>query len=160
MMRGPKSHVHRRAPPDGGIETEVTPVAIKPWQKWPFVRGIYNMAENLVVGYRCLMRSADISMTEEEKEQDDSKFDRWVQQHLAKRGESVLMGIASFAGVALAIALFWCFPPCWWAGFQAGAAGRCKNTDRGCFENSHSGGLHGGCKPREGDTPHVLLPRR
>ena len=53
--------------PDGGIETEVTPVVMKPWQKWPFVRGIYNMAENLVVGYRCLMRSADISMTEEEK---------------------------------------------------------------------------------------------
>ena len=66
--------MHRRAPPDGGIETEVTPVVMKPWQKWPFVRGIYNMAENLVVGYRCLMRSADISMTEEEKEESESKI--------------------------------------------------------------------------------------
>ena len=73
-------------------------------------RGIYNMAENLVVGYRCLMRSADISMTEEEKAEDESKFDRWVQQHLGEKGESVLMGIASFAGVALAIALFLVLP--------------------------------------------------
>ena len=41
--------------------------------------------KTLAVGYRCLMRSADISMTEEEKEQDDSKFDRWVQQHLGEK---------------------------------------------------------------------------
>ena len=65
MMRGPKAMCIAVRRPDGGIETEVTPVVMKPWQKWPFVRGIYNMAENLVVGYRCLMRSADISMTEE-----------------------------------------------------------------------------------------------
>ena len=110
MMRGPKAMCIAVRRPDGGIETEVTPVVMKPWQKWPFVRDIYNMAENLVVGYRCLMRSADISMTEEEKAEDESKFDRWVQQHLGEKGESVLMGIASFAGVALAIALFLVLP--------------------------------------------------
>ena len=49
-------------------------------------------------------------MTEEEKAEDESKFDRWVQQHLGEKGESVLMGIASFAGVALAIALFLVLP--------------------------------------------------
>ena len=86
MMRGPKAMCIAVRRPDGGIETEVTPVVMKPWQKWPFVRGIYNMAENLVVGYRCLMRSADISMTEEEKAEDESKFDRWVQQHLGEKG--------------------------------------------------------------------------
>ena len=101
MMRGPKAMCIAVRRPDGGIETEVTPVVMKPWQKWPFVRGIYNMAENLVVGYRCLMRSADISMTEEEKEESESKFDRWVEQHLGEKGDAILMGVASFAGVAL-----------------------------------------------------------
>ena len=110
MMRGPKAMCIAVRRPDGGIETEVTPVVMKPWQKWPFVRGIYNMAENLVVGYRCLMRSADISMTEEEKEESESKFDRWVEQHLGEKGEAILMGVASFAGVALAIVLYLMLP--------------------------------------------------
>ena len=70
------------------------------------------------------------------------------------------MGIASFAGVALAIALFWCFPPCWWAGFQAGAAGRCKNTDRGCLKIAILVGYMAAVSRVKEDTPHVLLPRR
>lgn len=38
------------------------------WMKVPFIRGIFNMVDSLVFGYKCLMRSAELSGLDAEEE--------------------------------------------------------------------------------------------
>lgn len=63
MMRGLDCYSVAVRRPDGGIELEVKPD--KHLARWysrvPFVRGIFNFVSTLVLGYTCLMRSAEIS---------------------------------------------------------------------------------------------------
>ena len=71
------------------------------------------MVENLMNGYKYLMHSADIAMTEEEKEeekQNESKLDRWLDEHAGPKVQSVLMTLSACAGVVLAIFLFTFLP--------------------------------------------------
>ena len=62
-MRGVDCYSVAVRRPDGEIELEVTPD--KHLARWysrvPFVRGIFNFVSTLVLGYTCLMRSAEIS---------------------------------------------------------------------------------------------------
>lgn len=71
------------------------------------------MVENLMNGYKYLMHSADIAMTEEEKEeekQNESKLDRWLDEHAGPKVQSALMTLSACAGVVLAIFLFTFLP--------------------------------------------------
>ena len=71
------------------------------------------MVENLMNGYKYLMHSADIAMTEEEKEeekQNESKLDRWLDEHAGPKVQSALMILSACAGVVLAIFLFTFLP--------------------------------------------------
>ena len=70
MMRGLDCYSVAVRRPDGGIELEVKPD--KHLARWysrvPFVRGIFNFVSTLVLGYTCLMRSAEISGALDEEE--------------------------------------------------------------------------------------------
>ena len=72
MMRGPKGNAMSVRLPDGTIETEVEPfVPLKNKYKvlgWPIIRGVAGFIESMATGYKYLMKSADKTMTEEEKE--------------------------------------------------------------------------------------------
>lgn len=107
MMRGPEKMCVAVRQPDGAIFTEVSDVVQRPWRKWFFVRGIFNMADSLIGGYKCLMKSAEISMQEEEEE---TKFDKWIQSHFGKAGMDFIMALAALAGGMLAIVLFMVLP--------------------------------------------------
>ena len=61
------------------------------------------MVDSLVVGYGCLMKSAEKAGVEEEE---PSKFDRWLEQKLGDNMMKVLGGFAVVLGVALAAVLF------------------------------------------------------
>ena len=67
MMRGPKRTAMAVRDPDGKIVLEIFPTAVHDdkLHKTPFVRGIFNFVDSMKVGYKCLMRSAEISMPEE-----------------------------------------------------------------------------------------------
>ena len=77
MMRGPEKICCAVRRPDGTIDLSYSDVTTHWYNKVPLVRGVCNMVENLMNGYKYLMHSADIAMTEEEKEEekghDDSK---------------------------------------------------------------------------------------
>ena len=81
MMRGPEKICVAVRKPDGTIDLMMDQVKHHPWSKIPFLRGVLNMVENLVLGYRYLMHSADVSL-EGEEEEEPSKLEQWLQDHL------------------------------------------------------------------------------
>lgn len=106
MMRGPFLTSMATRLPDGSIDVETwnTHKGSKtPWtRKTPFIRGIFNMVDSMVVGYHCLMKSAEKAGVEEEP----TKFDKWLEEKLGDNLMKVLSGVAVVLGVALAAVLF------------------------------------------------------
>ena len=116
MMQGPKGAAVAVRTPDGSIDvTMKQPKHIREKIKflgWPILRGCVNFVESMIFGYQCLMLSAEKSGLEEIEadEENMSKFDKWLNDHLSKGVMSALSAVASVLGVALAFALFFYLP--------------------------------------------------
>ena len=112
MMRGPKLICCAVRKPDGTIETKIDPVkSYGIWKKIPLVRGAISMIENLIVGYRYMMYSAQVSMGDDyDPEEEETAFEKWVGDHLGKKAEDALMVCAAVLGGLLAILLFTVLP--------------------------------------------------
>ena len=70
MMRGPKVTAIAVRDPEGRMVLEKYPTKGNDRPKFcrlPFIRGIFNLYDSLVFGYKCLMRSAEIAGLEEEE---------------------------------------------------------------------------------------------
>lgn len=106
MMRGPFLTSMATRLPDGSIEVETWDThksGKTPWtRRAPFIRGIFNMVDSMVVGYSCLMKSAEKAGVEEEP----TKFDKWLEKKLGHNMMKMLGGFAAVLGVALAAVLF------------------------------------------------------
>ena len=71
MMRGPKKSAMAVRDPKGEmvIEEWENKVPKRPKIcKWPIVRGVFGFIDSMTAGYKCLMRSAEISFDEEAEE--------------------------------------------------------------------------------------------
>ena len=114
MMRGPKGNSMSVRLPDGTIETEVEPfVPLKNKYKilgWPIIRGVAGFIESMATGYKYLMKSADKTMTEEEKEEEMSKLDRWLTDHMGEKMMAVVGVISAILGAGLAFVIFMYLP--------------------------------------------------
>ena len=112
MMNGPKGSAIAVRKSDGSILVEPqTFKHVKDKYKIlgvPFIRGIVNYIETMVFGYKCLMRSADLSgqLEAEESPENMSKLDRWLNDHMGPKLLGVLSGIAMVLSVVIGIALF------------------------------------------------------
>ena len=111
MMRGPILSSMATRMPDGSIDVETWNTykdkKIHWTRKAPFIRGIFNMVDSMVVGYGCLMKSAEKAGVEDEA---PSKFDRWLEQKLGDNMMKVLGTVAVVLGVGLAAVLFVLIP--------------------------------------------------
>ena len=97
--------------------------------KLPFVRGIFNMYDSLTFGYKCLMRSADLSGIEEEEGEKKKEPGKWD-----KLFDKLLMPIATVLAVVLALGLFIYLPMQLWK-WIAGSSPIAENYyARACFE--------------------------
>ncbi len=103
MMRGPKQSAMAVRNPQGEIVLEKwdnvpadkKPSFIDKLKKVPVVRGVFNFASSMAMGYKSLMKSAEISGFEDEEEKESSK------------GLMAVVGvIAAILGVALSVGLF------------------------------------------------------
>lgn len=110
MMKGPGKYALAVRRPDGGIEVEEHTLKTHQWQKVPLVRGIFIFIDSLITGYKCLMRSAEISMPEDADAQEASKLDKWLEKHFGDKVMKAMMGIAAVLGVFLALTLFMVLP--------------------------------------------------
>lgn len=106
MMRGPTRMAIAVWAPGGRLQTEVEPVAKNPVARIPLVRGVYSFISSLLTGYKTILRSAEISMTEEEKAEEESALDRWLKARLGEKGMDLLLAASGLAGGLLAIVLF------------------------------------------------------
>lgn len=111
MMLGPDKWCLAVRTPNGEIVTEEHDTAKKKtWAKIPFVRGVFNFFNSMVMGYKTLMRSAELSMTEDEQEEELTKFDKWIDKRFGEKGTNAIMGISAVLGIVLALGLFMFLP--------------------------------------------------
>lgn len=115
MMRGPKKTMAAFRKTDGTIDLE----QIEPldWGKkykilrLPLIRGVVNMIDSLVTGYRALGMSADKALEGEEADEEElSKFDIWVNEHLGDKAVDVIMIISMIFAVIFCIGIFYYLP--------------------------------------------------
>lgn len=97
--------------PNGEIELEVweTPNTAQWYRRIPFVRGIFNFIHMLIVGYKTLMRSAELSGLEDEDEE-PSAFEKKLMSFLGDKFMAVFGSVVMILGVVLALALFMFLP--------------------------------------------------
>lgn len=110
MMNG----VHKGAMacrlPNGTIDLEVwDKKPVTAWyRKTPLVRGIFNFVISMKEGYRCLMKSAEKQMDDEETPEDEK---------ISEKAMNVIMVIAMIIGMVFAVGLF-VFLPKWLVNFS------------------------------------------
>ena len=81
---------------------------------WPLIRGVVNFVESMIIGYKSLMRSAELSgqLEAEESTENMGKVDRWLNDHMGPKMFAVISTVASVIAVVLAFGLFM-FLPAW-----------------------------------------------
>ena len=89
--------------------------------KLPFIRGIFNMIDSLSFGYKCLMRSAELSGIEDEE---DAKKKAKGPSVGDKLFEKLMMPIATVLAVALGLGLFVYLPMQLWKWITFSAPGK------------------------------------
>lgn len=110
MMRGPEKWCLAVRKPNNEIVTEVHDTKKRPWTKFPLIRGVAGFFDSLIMGYSTMMRSAEIALSEEEYEEEQSKFDKWVEDKFGDKGTKIVMGLSAVLGVVLAMGLFMLLP--------------------------------------------------
>ena len=112
MMNGPQGAALAVRKTDGSIIT--VPKEFKHLRdkikifKIPILRGIVNFIESMILGYKCLMESAELSgqLELEDSGEEMSKLDQWLADHFGPKMMAVISAIAMVLGVLLAFALF------------------------------------------------------
>ncbi len=115
MMRGPKGLAMSLRMPDGSIETTMKKVKqlkdrFKPFG-WPFIRGFIGFIESMILGYKCLMESAEKTSIDTDPDEDKmSKLDKWFTKHFGPKMMTIIGVISAILGFGLAFLLFFLLP--------------------------------------------------
>lgn len=114
MMQGPKGMATAVRKPDGEILVEYHGIKhVRDKFKFlglPIIRGVVNFIESMIMGYKTLMYSAEISGMEEYDEENLSKFEKWLTDKFGDKLMNFVTVLGSVLGVALAFVLFMYFP--------------------------------------------------
>ena len=110
MMKGVKKEAMACRLPNGEIDLEVwdlkyTADNMPAYRKIPFVRGIFNFADSLIDGYKCLSKSADKQMTDDDEEE-MTKFEKWLTEKLGDKLMPIISGVSMVLGLGIAVVLF------------------------------------------------------
>ncbi len=108
MMKGVSKGAMAVRMKDGSIDTEEWDIPEKRWyEKAPVIRGSVNFVKNLTEGYHYMMKSAEKSgMLDDDGSEEPTKFEKWLDDKFGDKLTGIVMGIASFIGIALAVVLF------------------------------------------------------
>ena len=74
----------------------------------PFIRGIFNFIDSMVLGIKTLAYSAEFY--EEEEDVKESKMDKAVDKLFKEKAEDVIMGVTIFISIVIALGLFVVLP--------------------------------------------------
>lgn len=95
MMRGPQTSAMAVRNPEGEIVLEVwdNKISKRPKLfKLPVIRGVFNFVDSMVMGYKCLMRSAAIAGLEEEEPKPKKEKKKKRKQQVESPVEAVAEG--------------------------------------------------------------------
>ena len=115
MMQGPKGAAMSVRLPDGTIDTEKLEVKhvkdkFKP-AGLPLIRGVFNMVESLLFGFKCMEKSAEKAGLDDDTDPENmSKLDKWISDHFGPKMMAVITGISMVLGCGLAFVLFFYLP--------------------------------------------------
>ncbi len=111
MMKNKEKYAVAVRKPDGEIEVEVETYQglahgsrIK---ELPFIRGVFNFLDSLILGTRALNYSASFYEEEDGKE---TKFDKAMDKMSGGNGEKLLSGIVTVISIVLAVGIFIVLP--------------------------------------------------
>ena len=111
MMKNKEKYAVAVRKPDGEIEVEVeTYQGLAHGSKikeLPFIRGIFNFLDSLILGTRALNYSASFYEEEEGKE---TKFDKAMDKMSGGNGEKLLSGLVTLISIVLAVGIFIVLP--------------------------------------------------
>ena len=111
MRNGDKSAVAVRKS-DGTIDVqsmEYKSAIPKNWfTTFPFIRGVVNFVDSMMMGIKSLNYSADITMEEEDDE--TGKFEQWVKKHLGDKANDLLLTITMIIAIVMSVGLFVVLP--------------------------------------------------
>ena len=111
MMKNREEYAVSVRRPDGGIETKKEKYE-GVWggrriTKLPFVRGVFNFIDSMVLGMQTLTWSAGFY---EDEEAEETKADAVLDRATKGNGEKVLMGLTVAFSIVLAVAIFIALP--------------------------------------------------
>lgn len=114
MMQGPRGVATAVRKTDGEILVEHHEVKhIRDKVKFlglPVIRGMVNFVESMILGYKMLMHSAEVSGMEDMDDVEMNKFEKWLTDKLGDKFMDIIMGIATVLGFALAFVIFFYLP--------------------------------------------------
>lgn len=106
MMRGPKAMAMAVRDPEGNIVLEKTENEQKKLPtilKWPLVRGVYGMITSFILGYKCLMRSAEIAGLDDEEPKNQKAEETSASEEAAPEPETVAVDGTPAKGAAVIV---------------------------------------------------------
>ena len=110
MMKGKDSYAVAVRKPDQKIEVKLQKYQSfgdkHAWARVPFIRGVVNFAESMVVGMKTLSYSSSFY----EEEEEETKADKLIKEVYKEKAEGVIMGLTVCLSIILAIALFMMLP--------------------------------------------------
>ncbi len=136
MMKGVYTGAMACRLPDGTVDVETWELPKKKawYRRTPLIRGVYSFIMSLTDGYTYMMKSAEKQITEEEaEEENESKFEKWLDEHFTEKTVEGIMTVSMFIGLAMALALF-LFLPKWLVGLV-------KPFTVNCFVRSFAEGV-------------------
>ncbi len=140
MMRGPKGIATAVRKPDGEILTEYHEFkslgAKNKFFALPLVRGVVGFIESMMIGYKCISYSAEVSGMEEIEEAEMSKFEKWLDDKLGDKLMNVIMVISSILGFALAAFIFLFLPNLIFKGLNELTGNKVLEPFRGAIEGT------------------------
>lgn len=113
MMRGSKGVATAVRKSDGEIEIDFND-SVPLTKKYkifsiPIIRGFVTLIDSLVLGIKTLNYSASFFM-EGDEEEEQSKFDKWLEGIFKEKTQDVVMGISFIISLALSMLLFFILP--------------------------------------------------
>lgn len=113
MMRGPHKTAISVRKPDGDIATKIDENSAKIRSKFfklPIVRGCVNFVGSLVVGMKALMYSAEFIDIEDDEEETESKFDKWLDDHFGDKVKDIVIYVSVAIAMVMSVGLFILLP--------------------------------------------------
>lgn len=111
MMKNKDDYAVAIRKPNGEIEVEVDVyrgiLRDSTLKKIPFIRGIFNFLDSMILGMKTINYSASFY---EDEEAEETKLDKALNKVSGGRAEKILMGVTTVASIVIAIAVFMLLP--------------------------------------------------